>query len=100
LSCFYMPRLTALISSMAIGMSAVSLDGYEPDTVLDSIEKYRRTALFLTPYMTSSLNEAQRTRTRRVNSLQLRVVGGDAFILRFCMSVPECLASHFIPFGA
>jgi long-chain acyl-CoA synthetase len=77
LSCFYVSGLTGLLCSMALGMSAVLQDGFEPDAYLDATEKYRCTALFLTPYMTSSVNKAQRMRPRRVDSLQLCVVGGD-----------------------
>jgi acyl-CoA synthetase (AMP-forming)/AMP-acid ligase II len=77
LSCFYISGLTALVNSMANGMSAVLLDGCDPEAVLDVIEQYRCTTMFLTPYMASSLNKAQRLHPRRVDSLRLCVVSGD-----------------------
>ncbi|CAB3767477.1 Long-chain-fatty-acid--CoA ligase [Paraburkholderia solisilvae] len=75
-SC-YMSGLVALISCMSSGMSAVLLESYEPDASLDAIEKHRCTSIFMTPYMISSLNQAQRMHPRRVDSLKLCVVGGD-----------------------
>jgi acyl-CoA synthetase (AMP-forming)/AMP-acid ligase II len=63
--------------TMALGMSLALLDGYDPDTMLDAIEKYRCMGAVLTPYMTSSLVEVQRVRPRRVDSLKVCLVGGD-----------------------
>jgi long-chain acyl-CoA synthetase len=65
LSCFYISGLTALINSIANGMSEELLDGCEPEAVLDATEKYRCTAFLLTPHMTSSLNKAQLMRPRQ-----------------------------------
>jgi long-chain acyl-CoA synthetase len=77
LSCFDVSGLTGLLCAMSLGMSAVLQDGFDADAYLNAIEEYSCTALFLTPYMTSSVNKAQRMRPRRVDSLQLCVVGGD-----------------------
>jgi acyl-CoA synthetase (AMP-forming)/AMP-acid ligase II len=74
---FSVSGLVPLLGCMAIGMSAVLLNGYDAEAVLDAAEKYRCTALILTPYMVSSLNQAQRARPRDLSHLKLSICGGD-----------------------
>jgi acyl-CoA synthetase (AMP-forming)/AMP-acid ligase II len=69
--------LVVLLGCMTIGMSAVLLNGYDDDAVLDAAEKHRCTSVFLTPYMVSSLNQVQRARPRDISHLKLCMCGGD-----------------------
>ncbi|GAB2908920.1 long-chain fatty acid--CoA ligase [Paraburkholderia jirisanensis] len=77
LSAFYASGLITLLGCMAFGMTAVLLDGYDPDVSLDATEKYRCTAVFLTPHMANSFAQAQRARPRDVSALELSICGGD-----------------------
>jgi acyl-CoA synthetase (AMP-forming)/AMP-acid ligase II len=102
LSCFYISGLTALINSIANGMSEELLDGCEPEAVLDATEKYRCTAFLLTPHMTSSLNKAQLMRPRRVESSRSNFARCPAppVILRSCRNSPNCSAGRCTLYGA
>jgi long-chain acyl-CoA synthetase len=77
LSPYFISGFAAIVTTMARGMCLALLDGFDPDAMLDAVEKYRCTGVGLTPYQTSSLNDAQRARPRRVDSLKLCTVGGD-----------------------
>jgi long-chain acyl-CoA synthetase len=67
----------AMLMTLIGGCREVLLKQFDANVVLDVIEAYRGTIMFVTPYLCVLLVEAQRNRPRDVHSLRLCVVGGD-----------------------
>jgi acyl-CoA synthetase (AMP-forming)/AMP-acid ligase II len=68
----------AMIVAMTGGCKEVLLSGFDADVVLDAIEQYGGTTMFVAPFICMPLVEAQRKRARDVRSLLVCGVGGDA----------------------
>ena len=66
--------MTTLLS---LGGTAVLVPTFDPDLVLDAIERHRCTAFFGLPFMCGQVAERQAWRPRDVSSLRMCTVAGD-----------------------
>jgi long-chain acyl-CoA synthetase len=69
--------LFTMLACIRLGVPFVLLERFDPDAVLDAIERHHCTWAIGLPFMFSSLLHHQRARARNVNSLQTCLVGGD-----------------------
>jgi long-chain acyl-CoA synthetase len=69
--------LFTMLACIRLGVPFVLLERFDPDAVLDAIERHHCTWVSGLPFMFSSLLHHQRARARNVNSLQTCLVGGD-----------------------
>jgi long-chain acyl-CoA synthetase len=69
--------LFTMLACIRFGAPFVLLERFDPDAVLDAIERHHCTWVVGLPFMFSSLLHHQRARARNVNSLRTCLVGGD-----------------------
>jgi acyl-CoA synthetase (AMP-forming)/AMP-acid ligase II len=69
--------LISFLSYIQFGAPFVLLEGFDADTVLDSIERYRCTWCLGFPAQYAALLECQRTRPRDLASLRVCLTGAD-----------------------
>jgi acyl-CoA synthetase (AMP-forming)/AMP-acid ligase II len=68
----------AMLVAMINGCKEILLSRFDADKVLDAIEQHRGTAMFVAPFVCTSLVDAQRKRARDISSLLVCGAGGDA----------------------
>jgi acyl-CoA synthetase (AMP-forming)/AMP-acid ligase II len=66
-----------LFAAIRHGIPMVLLERFDPDAVLDAIERHRGTWFMGLPFMYSEIVRRQQMRPRRVSSLRLCLSGGD-----------------------
>jgi acyl-CoA synthetase (AMP-forming)/AMP-acid ligase II len=66
------------LGCIRLGAPMILLERFDPDAVLDAIEAYRCTWMRGLPFMFAAMLESQRARPRKVDSLRLCTVSGDA----------------------
>jgi long-chain acyl-CoA synthetase len=69
--------LFTMLASIRLGAPFVLIERFEPDTILDAIERHRCTWISGLPFMFAALLERQRACERNVNSLRTCIVTGD-----------------------
>ena len=69
--------LFTLLACMRFGVPFVLLERFDPDAVLDAIERHRCTWIMGLPFMFGALLHQQRARARNVESLRICLAGGD-----------------------
>ena len=69
--------LFLFLACLRFGVPVVLLERFDPDAVLDAIERYRCTWLPGVPAMFGALLERQQARTRNVRSLKVCLSSGD-----------------------
>nr|WP_023842683.1 class I adenylate-forming enzyme family protein [Burkholderia sp. M701]BAO19141.1 putative AMP-binding enzyme [Burkholderia sp. M701] len=67
-----------MMAALVNGCKEILLSRFDADMVLDAIEQYRGTTMFVAPFLCMPLIHAQRKRARDVRSLLVCSVGGDA----------------------
>jgi acyl-CoA synthetase (AMP-forming)/AMP-acid ligase II len=74
----HMSGLITLLSFVQFGVPFVLLEGFDADTVLDTIERHRCTWCLGFPAQYAALLECQRARPRDLASLRICLTGADA----------------------
>jgi long-chain acyl-CoA synthetase len=74
----HMSGLISFLSYIQFGAPFILLEGFDPDTVLDSIERHRCTWCLGFPAQYAALLECQRARPRDLASLRVCLTGADA----------------------
>jgi acyl-CoA synthetase (AMP-forming)/AMP-acid ligase II len=69
--------LFTMLAYVRFGVPFMLLDRFDPDAVLDVVERHRCTWLLAMPYMFGLLLERQKARPRNVASLRSCITGGD-----------------------
>ena len=69
--------LFTMLASIRFGVPFVLHERFDPDAVLDAIERHHCTWVVGLPFMFAALLHRQRARMRNVNSLRTCLVGGD-----------------------
>jgi acyl-CoA synthetase (AMP-forming)/AMP-acid ligase II len=69
--------LFTMLACIRLGVPFVLLERFDPDAVLDAIERHRCTWLIGLPFMFAALLQQQRARARNVSSLRTCLAGGD-----------------------
>jgi acyl-CoA synthetase (AMP-forming)/AMP-acid ligase II len=69
--------LFTMLAYIRFGVPFVLFERFEPDPILDAIERHRCTWIAGLPFMFAALLHQQRSRTRIVRSLRTCLVGGD-----------------------
>jgi long-chain acyl-CoA synthetase len=69
--------LFTMLACIRLGVPFVLFERFDPDAVLDAIERHRCTWVFGLPFMFAALLHHQRARARNVDSLRTCVAGGD-----------------------
>jgi len=69
--------LFTMLASIRFGVPFVLLERFDPDAVLDAIERHHCTWVVGLPFMFAALLHHQRARPRNVDSLRTCLVGGD-----------------------
>jgi len=69
--------LFTMLASIRLGAPFVLIERFQPDTILDAIERHRCTWFAGLPFMLAALLERQRACERDVNSLRTCIVCGD-----------------------
>jgi long-chain acyl-CoA synthetase len=69
--------LIGFLSNIAFGTPFILLEGFDPDAVLDSIERHRCTWYLGFPSQYAALLESQRARPRDLASLRICLTGAD-----------------------
>ena len=64
-------------SALLLGAVAVLVPRFDPDEVLDAIERHNCTSFFGLPFMCAQMSRRQRERPRDMRSLRLCTVSGD-----------------------
>ncbi len=73
----HMSGLISLFSFIQYGIPFILLEGFDADTVLDTIERHRCTWCLGFPAQYAALLECQRTRPRDLTSLRICLTGAD-----------------------
>jgi acyl-CoA synthetase (AMP-forming)/AMP-acid ligase II len=81
--------LMTLIAAIRYGVPVVLLERFDPDAVLDAIERHRGTWLVGLPFMFARIVRHQRMRPRRTGSLRFCLSGGDVCPLELQHDFPE-----------
>jgi long-chain acyl-CoA synthetase len=74
----HMSGLITLLSCVQFGTPFILLEGFDADTVLDTIERHRCTWCLGFPAQYAALLECQRARPRNLGSLRICLTGADA----------------------
>lgn len=74
----HVPGSMVMLASIVHGCQEVLISRFDPETVLDAVEQYGGTAMFVPTVVCMPLVEAQRQRPRDISSLRTCGVGGDA----------------------
>jgi long-chain acyl-CoA synthetase len=74
----HMSGLVNLLSNIRFGTRFVLLEGFDPDAVLDTIERHRCTWCIGFPAQYAALLACQRTRPRNLRSMRFCLTGADA----------------------
>jgi long-chain acyl-CoA synthetase len=74
----HMSGLTTFLAYIQFGIPFVLLEGFDADTVLDTIERHRCTWCVGFPAQYAALLERQRAKPRNLASLRICVTGADA----------------------
>src|SRR6195256_3490913 len=74
----HMSGIITFLSFIQLGAPFILLEGFDADTVLDSIERHRCTWCLGFPAQYAALLESQRARPRNLKSLQMCLTGADA----------------------
>lgn len=74
----YVSGSMAMLASIVHGCQEVLISRFDAEAVLDAVEQYGGTAMFVAPFVCMPLVEAQRERPRDIGSLRTCGVGGDA----------------------
>jgi long-chain acyl-CoA synthetase len=69
--------LFTMLACIQFGVPFVLRERFDPDAILDGIERHHCTWVVGLPFMFAALLHHQRARTRNVNSLRTCLVGGD-----------------------
>jgi long-chain acyl-CoA synthetase len=69
--------LFTMLACIRFGVPFVLLERFDPDAILDAIERHHCTWVIGLPFMFASLLHQQRARARNVDSLLTCLVGGD-----------------------
>ena len=69
--------LFTMLACIRFGVRFVLLERFDPDAVLDAIERHRCTWIMGLPFMFGALLRQQRARARNVDSLRICLAGGD-----------------------
>jgi long-chain acyl-CoA synthetase len=69
--------LFTMLASIRFGVPFVLHERFDPDAILDAIERYHCTWVVGLPFMFAALLRSQRARMRNVNSLRTCLAGGD-----------------------
>lgn len=69
--------LFTMLACIRFGVPFVLFERFDPDAVLDAIERHRCTWVLGLPFMFAALLHHQRARARNVKSLRTCLVGGD-----------------------
>ena len=69
--------LFTMLACIRFGVPFFLFERFEPDAILDAIERHRCTWMIGLPFMFAALLQQQRSRTRSVDSLRTCLVGGD-----------------------
>jgi acyl-CoA synthetase (AMP-forming)/AMP-acid ligase II len=91
-----MAHMSGLISFLAyvqFGAPFILLEGFNADTVLDTIERHRCTRCFGFPAQYSALLECQRARPRNLASLRICVTGADVCPIDLQERIPSILGA-------
>ena len=83
-----------LLGCLRYGAIQILVERFEPDAVLDSIERYYGTWLVGMPVMFTELLRRQRARPRKVDSLEFCVSVGDVCPHRVEEEFPEIFGVH------
>jgi len=69
--------LFTMLACIRFGVPFVLCERFEPDPILDAIERHRCTWVIGLPFMFGALLHQQRARARNVDSLRICLAGGD-----------------------
>ncbi|MBV8353081.1 MAG: acyl--CoA ligase, partial [Verrucomicrobia bacterium] len=69
--------LFTMLACIRFGVPFVLLERFEPDPILDAIERHRCTWIVGLPFMFGALLQCQQARARNVDSLRICLAGGD-----------------------
>jgi long-chain acyl-CoA synthetase len=69
--------LATFLGCIRFGMPMFLFERFDPDAVLDEIERHRCSWLIGVPQMYAAIVESQRTRPRRVDTIRFCLVAGD-----------------------
>jgi acyl-CoA synthetase (AMP-forming)/AMP-acid ligase II len=69
--------LFTMLACIRFGVPFVLFEGFDPDAILDAIERHRCTWILGLPFMFLALLHHQRARARNVESLRTCLAGGD-----------------------
>jgi acyl-CoA synthetase (AMP-forming)/AMP-acid ligase II len=81
--------LCLFLTCIRFGLSMIMLERFEPDTVLDAIEKHRCDWLVCLPFMYDALLKSQAGRPRNMDSLRFCIAGGDVCPLQLQIDFPR-----------
>ena len=82
--------LFTLLACIRFGAPFVLLERFEPEAVLDAIERHRCTWLVGLPFMYAALLHHQRARARKVGSLRTCLAVGDVYPPHLQAQFPAC----------
>jgi long-chain acyl-CoA synthetase len=85
--------LFSFLSYIQCGAPFILLQGFDADTVLDTIERHRCTTCFGFPAQYAALLECQRTRPRNLASLRICFTGADVCPIDLQERVPSILGA-------
>src|ERR1700682_6185270 len=89
----HMSGLISFLSYIQFGAPFVLLEGFDGDTVLDSIERHRCTWCVGFPAQYAALLECQRARPRDLASLRICLTGADACPIDLQERIPSVLGA-------
>ena len=81
--------LFTMLACIQFGTPFVLCERFDPDTILDAIERHRCTWVLGLPFMFVALLRHQRARARNVHSLRTCVAGGDVCPLQLQEEFPS-----------
>jgi long-chain acyl-CoA synthetase len=81
--------LFTMLACIQFGAPFVLCERFDPDTILDAIERHRCTWVLGLPFMFVALLRHQRARARNVHSLRTCVAGGDVCPLQLQEEFPS-----------
>jgi acyl-CoA synthetase (AMP-forming)/AMP-acid ligase II len=85
--------LIFFLSFIQLGVPFVLLEGFDADTVLDTIERHRCTICFGFPAQYAALLESQRARPRDLVSLRICLTGADVCPIDLQERIPSILGA-------